>query len=584
MPNRFGSKFLVWSMVLAMALVSVAACSSDGGDDGDTNVGAPAATQVPAAAPQSTIAATAAPVAMTPVTDRVVIGAQLPSLISNNVGRGLSPQSQIQLVAMYEYLIGTDPETGALLPQLAKDWTVEPNGFDIRITLRDNVQFHDGSELSWRDINLTVGELGAEDSEHTHQRNYKTVTIEPVSDKVFIWKLPGPLAEQFRRLSEQVGGMEIMGAADYAASGAPQLNTAPTAGSAPWQFVSRDQQTNIKFERVNYEHWRYNPDFSQLELRWLNEESTRLAALLTGEIHITQLGADSTELAAKDGMIVSTGTQQGARIFGGFQGGYLDVSDRAYKATGTACGYSTCDSPWLIPEVRKAMNKAVDKDALNESFLRGAGQNMIIQAIPESSAAFNPAWRAAYQDEYGYDPAAARALLEAAGYNEDNTLKINVDVSPVASFAATGDLMESIGGMLQEIGVEVDLRTMDAASKRPLEKSLLAKNWLDLTSTASFDVQSTRVHHADITPRGGGFEPLEINPLIKELQGVMDPTQQDQLLRQIGDIAHPLHIALNLFWVPPQIVLNPEFVESWVWPGNVSGLWSHFAQIQVAKK
>ena len=64
----------------------------------------------------------------------------------------------------------------------------------------------------------------------------------------------------------------------------------------------------------------------------------------------------------------------------------------------------------------------------------------------------------------------------------------------------------------------------------------------------------------------------------------MDPGQQDQLLRQIGDIAHPLHIAVNLFWLPPQIVLNPDYVESWVWPGNVSGLWSHFAEIKVAKK
>ena len=86
MLTHFGLKFLVWPMVLAMALVLVAACSSDGDDDDDTNVGAPAATQVPAA-PQATIAATAAPVAMTPATDKVVIGAQLPSLISNNVGR-----------------------------------------------------------------------------------------------------------------------------------------------------------------------------------------------------------------------------------------------------------------------------------------------------------------------------------------------------------------------------------------------------------------------------------------------------------------------------------------------------------------
>ena len=595
MPNRLALKFIVWSMVLAMTLVLVAACSSDG-DDEDTNVGAaaaatqapssPAATSVNAApaAPAPTAAAAAMPASMTPVTDKVIIGAQLPSLLSNNVGRGLSPQSQIQLVPMYEYLIGTDPNTGALIPQLATEWSVEPNGSDIRIKLRDGVRFHDGSELSYRDVALTVGEFGAEDSSHTHQRNYKTVTIEAVSDLEFIWQLPGPLAEQMRRLSAQVGGMEIMGAADYAASGPPMMTTAPTAGTSPWQFVSRDQQTDIQFERVDYDHWRYNPEFSKLTIRWMNEESTRLAGLLTDEIHITQLGADSTELASNEGMLVSQGTQQGARIFGAFQGGYIDSTDRSYKAQNTPCGYVHCDSPWLNAKVRKAFNKAVNKDALNEAFLRGAGQNMIIQAIPESSPAFNPAWKAAYPEEYGYDPAAARTLLAEAGYGPNNPLEIVVNVSNVASFAAAADTMEAIAGMLQDIGVKPKLEAPDSAAHRPRSRALKLKNWIGLTSTASFDVQSTRVHHANITPRGGGFEPLFLKDLIKDLQSKMDATEQDALLRQLGDIAHPLHIAINLFWLPPQIVLNPEFVESWVWPGNVSGLWSHYEQIQVVKK
>jgi ABC-type transport system substrate-binding protein len=577
MPNRRWPNFIIWTMVLAMSLVLVAACSSDGDDD-DSNAVAPAA------APKATVAPTAAPVAMTPVTDEIIIGALLPSLLSNNVGRGLSPQSQIQLVPMYEYLIGTDADTGALVPQLATEWSIEPNGSDIRIKLRDGIPFHDGSILSWKDVALTVGEFGAEDSEHTHQRNYKTVTIEPLTDTEFIWQLPSPLAEQFRRLSEQVGGMEIMSAADYAASGPPLMDTAPSAGTAAWKYVDRDQQTNIAFERVDYEHWRYNPEFSKLTIRWMSEESTRLAALLTDEIHITQLGADSTELAANDGMVVSEGTQQGARIFAAFQGGYIDVSDRSYEAQNTPCGYVHCDSPWHNPLVRHAFNKAIDKNALNDAFLRGAGQNMTIQAIPESSPAFNPEWRANYDRLYGYDPQAARDLLAQAGYGPSNPLEINVNVSNVASFAAAADTMESIGAMLADVGVKPKLQAPDSAAHRPISRALKLKNWIGLTSSASFDVQSTRVHHADITPRGGGFEPLEINPLIKQLQKTMLPTEQDKLLREIGDIAHPIHIAMNLFWLPPQIVLNPEFVESWVWPGNVSGLWSHFHQIQVAKK
>ncbi len=521
---------------------------------------------------------------MMPKVERVVIGAQTPSLLSNNVGRGLSPQSQIQLAAMYEYLIGTDAATGALIPQLAAEWSVEPNGVDFRIKLREGIPFHNNAgTLSWRDVERTVMELGADDSEHTHARNYRTVTIESVSELEFIWKLPGPLAEQVRRLSEQVGGMEIMSASDYETNGPPQMTTAPTAGTSGYEFDSRAQTVGIVFKRVEYDHWRHNPDFAELEIRWMNEESTRLAALLTDEIHITQLGADSTELASGDGMLVETGTLPGARIFGSFQGGYLDITDRNYEAQATTCQYVHCDSPFLNPLVRKAMNKAIDKDVLNTAFFRDAAQNMFIQAIPVTSAAFNPAWEAAYETEYGYDPAAARALLTQAGYGPNNPLEINVNMSIVAAYPQAQDVKESMAGMWNDIGIKTNLKTVDSAVQRPRSRALELENWVGLTATASFDVQSWRVHHSAISPRGGGFELLEIRDLITELQQTMDTTAQDQLLRQIGDIAHPLHVAMNLFWVPPQIVLNPEFVESWKWPGNVSGLWSHFALIRAAK-
>ena len=485
---------------------------------------------------------------------------------------------------MYEYMIGTDAQTGALIPQLATEWSVEPNGQDFRIKLREGVRFHgDNGTLTYRDVERTLAELASEESEHTHARDYRKATIEPVSDLEFIWKLTTPVAEQVRRFSEQVGGLEIMSATDYDKTGPPDFDTGPTAGTAGYQFESRTQNVGIVFKAVDYDHWRHNPDFPELELRWMNEESTRLAALLSDEIHITQLGADSTEQASADGMKVETGTLPGARIFGGFQGGYLDITYSAYDAQNTPCGYVHCDSPFLDPRVRKAMNKAIDKAALNAAFFRNAAQDMIIQAIPENSPAFNPAWRDAYDAEYGYDPAAAHALLDMAGYDENNPLEINVDAGRVAAYPQAQDVKEAMAGMWNDVGIKTELQVVDPAVQRPRSRALELKNWTGLTATASFDVQSFRVHHAARTPRGGGFEPREIHELINTLQVTMDTTRQDELLREIGDIAHPLHIAINLFWVPPQIVLNPEFVESWAWPGNVSGLWSHFDLIRANK-
>ena len=581
-------RVLATLLLVVLAIGMLAAC---GGDDDDDASGAAAPdssasmTDTGSAAPAPTAEAMPADDgAMMPRISRVVIGTQTPGLLSNNIGRGLGPQSQIQLVPMYEYLIGTDPATGALGPQLATAWSVEPNGQDFRITLREGIRFHgDNGTVSPRDIERTLMELGAEDSEHPHARNYRTVEIETISDTEFIWKLPAPLAEQVRRLSEQVGGMEIMSANDYEANGPPDFDKGPTAGTGGYEYLSREQTRGVVFKAVDYDHWRHNPDFQELEIRWMDEESTRLAGLLSDEVHITQLGADSTSQAASEGMIVETGTIPGARIFGAFQGGYLDIGDSNYEAQGTACKYVTCDSPFLNPLVRKAMNKAIDKDALNVAFFRGAAQEMIIQAIPETSGAFNPAWREVFDEEYGYDPATAHTLLEMAGYGVNNPLEINVNMGVVAAYPQARDVKESMAGMWNDVGIKTNLETVDAAVMRPRSRALELTNWVNLTATASFDVQSWRVHHAAISPRGGGFELLEIHELIAQLQQTMDPTAQDQLLREIGDIAHPNHVAINLFWVPPQIVLNPHFVESWEWPGNVSGLWSHFDLIRAAK-
>ncbi|MCY4625387.1 MAG: ABC transporter substrate-binding protein [Chloroflexi bacterium] len=590
-------RLMTLMVIVALTLVAVAAC---GGDDEETTTtsGSSTTTATDTSSSSSSAAApTAAPAASTtdampaddammePVVDVVVIGAIAPALISNNVGRGLGVQDHIQVKPMYEYLIGTDPISGELVPQLAESWAIEPNGQDFRVKLRDGIPFHNGAgTLTYRDVEFTVNEFGAEDATHPHARNYRTVEIEAISDLEFIWKLPRPLAEQERRMSEHIGGMEIMSVADYEALGEEFVTSRPLAGTNGYQFESREQESYIRFERIPDEHWRHTPEFASLEYRWTNEESTRLAGLLAGEIHITQLGADSTELVQRDGFRVEQGGLPGQRIFGAFKGGYLDTTYTRYEAQGTPCGYVHCDSPFVDPNVRKAMNKAIDKDALNQAFFRGAGVNMIMSGIPEDSPAFNPAWRDAYDAEYGFDPAAAHTLLEMSGYGPSNPLEITVQVIPVGGYPQAPDVMEAMAGMWNDAGISTTIDQTPAATFRGSQQALEFSNYMSLFSGAPINIQSFRVHNSNIPPRGGGFEYLEISDLIHQVQATMGEDAQNVILRQIGDIAFPAHIAVKLFYIPPQIVLNPDVVESWKWPGNIAGLWSHFDQIRAVKK
>ena len=607
--QSFGTLALVLALVLALGML--AACGSDDAStdststttETSTTAGTSATTEASTTTAASTDtstgttaapAPTAAPVAdampdnamMEPVVDRLVIGAIAPSLISNNAGRGLSPQSQVQLVPMYEYLIGTDAETGALIPQLAESWGLEPNGQDFRIKLRENIPFHNGvGTVSYRDVAFTVAEFGAEDSTHTHARNYRTVEVESVTELEFLWKLPGPLAEQERRMSEHIGGMEMMSVADYELLGEEIVTSRPLAGTAGYQFESREQESYIRFDRAPGEHWRHTPDFA-----WSGVPVDERGVDAPGRHphgrdphHPARRRLDGGQ-AEDDGLRVETGLLPGQRIFGAFKGGYLDTTYSRYDAQGTPCGYVHCDSPWLDHRVRKAMSKAVDKDALNDAFFRGAGHNMVMQGIPEDSPAFNSEWLAAYPAEYGFDPDAARSLLADAGYGSNNPLEISVQVIPVAGYPQAPDVMEAMAGYWNDVGISTTIDQTPGSTLRATQQALEFKNYIGLFSGAPINIQSFRVHNSNITPRGGGFEYKEISDLVHQVQATMGEDAQNVILRQIGDIAFPAHVAVNLFYIPPQIVLNPDVVESWRWPGNVAGLWSHFDLIRAVKK
>ncbi len=63
-------------------------------------------------------------------------------------------------------------------------------------------------------------------------------------------------------------------------------------GTGPYQYVSHAVGRNYVFEAVPYKHWRQTPDFKVLEMRWANEDATRLAMLLSGEVQVAQLPND----------------------------------------------------------------------------------------------------------------------------------------------------------------------------------------------------------------------------------------------------------------------------------------------------
>src|SRR4030081_1532581 len=73
-------------------------------------------------------------------------------------------------------------------------------------------------------------------------------------------------------------------------------------GSGPWKFVRNVPGDRIEFTAVTTPHWRGRPNFKDLTLLLVPEESTRVAMVRTGEAAIASIGPETMLGAARAGL------------------------------------------------------------------------------------------------------------------------------------------------------------------------------------------------------------------------------------------------------------------------------------------
>lgn len=529
----------------------------------------------PVAAPTAGSTAPAAP-----KVNRLVMAVTPPDRETNDI-RNHGMPSGWELRPMYEYLIGVDAETGKLVPQLATEWQVEPSGPSVRFKLRRGVQFHDGmGEFTAQDVVFSRDQLILPDSLHAQRLYYEEITrqIEIVNDYEVIFHLSRPDANFLRAHSENEGGFEMRSKRAFETNGAPTMQSRPLAGTAPYQFKERQQGVFVRYERVPYQHWRMTPDFPEFEFRYVKEASTRMAALLAGEIQVTTLPEDLLGQAQNRGMKVITATVPAVRNIMHVYGGSLkDLKDPSLGVV---------ESPLGDARVRRALDKAIDRDQLNKAFLAGKGESYAPVNFHPKLQGWNPDWQTRFPEEYGYDPGKARALLAEAGLGPSNPLKTTLLLSPAGGGQGSeGDMIEAIGAFWRSAGVEVTLDPTEGQSVDTQSRARAYTNHFRLRNTSSSQYLSIWVFHTfnyqGSTQIAAPYD-LELDRLFGQLRATLDPDQQDKIYGQIGERLFTEHTNLPLFWTTAQVIVNPNVVSDFAWPGSISGTWTHVNHFKTA--
>ena len=519
-----------------------------------------------------------------PKVNRVVLAVPAPVEAESNQPRNIGQTSMWQIAPMYEYLIAMDNQTGKYVPGLATEWKVEENGSALRFKLRQGVQFHSstGSGNSW-------GEFTAKDMEHSWKdmiredsiAGYQVVLARRVIDRIeapndyeVVMRLKAKDSDTLNTISQAQGGFEMMSKANFDKTGDPSLTQPPIAGTGPYQFKSRSQGANVIFERVPYKHWRMMPDFPEFEFRFIKEASTRQAALMTHEIQLTSLPNDLMAGAERAGLKVAKGRVPALRSFLSIWCCYLDKSGKEMFP----------DSPLKDVRVRKALNKAINRDELNKAFFAGKGELIFgFNHVPANHPAYNPDWQKRFQSEYGYDPNAAKDLLSQAGYGPGKPFKTVMFVHEVPAFAAAPDTVEAIASFWRQAGVDVTLSTMEGEQMRTLSRGCKLDNHFDIIGTSGAPIVAYGYYNSSFIGNCGGYQHPDTDALFDKIRQELDIEKHDALWRQIGDKSFDLHTNVPLFWLPAEAMYDPNVVSDYVWPGSISGTWTHVEQIKAAR-
>jgi peptide/nickel transport system substrate-binding protein len=593
MFHRFNTPRLLLSAVALLALLLVVGCRSAATDEPASTVAPPdagAATEPTAAVTepsggQSTAATPQPTAAITgPVeakVDRLVIAFTQPTHETNIPWFGARTMLS-QFSPMTETLIDLAPATGEYTANLSTSWEMSPDGKNWTLNLREGVPFHFGfGEFTAKDVVHSRALMGQDHGVNTLNSMWRETvdTVEVVDDHQVVFRLTASEPDLDFALS--IGGDLMMMSKDHWDQEGQEGLEQRVVGTGAYQYLEREVGQSILFERASDEHWRVGRgDFNQIQQVFAPEAATRLAMLLAEEAHVAALPRDGLAQAADNGMKIINSGIGGLHTMFLFGGLFYITGDEAYNPS----------IPWAAPGekgrlVRQALNKAINRDDINEFIFKGGGAPYRVVDYHPTMPGWNPEWDERWEEEYGFDPDKSKELLTQAGYPDGFKMKI-YGGHTMPGVPEMPDMAEALSIYFTQIGVDVEIVSVEFSVVRNQFRNKLDHEFLyPMRSSRRPLQQQIRVHNLP-APLGAGhfYESDLIVDKYDELTRTLDPVERDRIFREIGDHKFNNFASMPLHWLYHQIAVNPEIVAEYNFPGTAGWNFSHMETIKAVPK
>jgi peptide/nickel transport system substrate-binding protein len=333
------------------------------------------------------------------------------------------------LYALHDALVKPMP-AGINTPSLAESFTASKDGLTYEFVLRKNVKFHTGDPVTGEDVKFSFDRYRGSGAKLLKDK-VKEVQV-PAPNRVrFVLKEPWPDFMAFYGTSATGAGW-IVPKKYVEKVGDDGFKKAPM-GAGPFKLVSFTPGVELVLEAFDG-YWRKTPGVKRLVMKSIPDESTRAAALKTGEVDIAYLfgGALADELRRTPGLRIV-----GPIVYGVY---WLDFLDQWEPK-----------SPWHDRRVRLAASLTIDRQTINQVEMLGLGRPTGSFVPPEFDFALKI-------DPPHHDPKRAKQLLVEAGY--PNGFDAG-DLAPLPPYTSLG---EAVANYLQVIGIKSRVRSMERAA------------------------------------------------------------------------------------------------------------------------
>jgi len=334
--------------------------------------------------------------------------------------KAASSDSKAILYNIYDSLTFFDAD-GKIIPAVAKNWSVSDDGLVYTFNLESGIKFHDGSELTEKDVVYTYKNLAGLDGYTVTNDSMKIISaVEAPAAGTVVITLKSPSSE-FVNLCATCSIVKDGATADD-----------PIIGSGPYKFVNYEIHNKVVLEK-NDDYWNKarKGKIKTVELYVMTNESATLSALSSNQIDVAQLITPGTAKAMASNFNLINTPQNMVQIL----------------------AMNNLVKPYDDVRVRKAVSMAVNKKEIIAGVMDGSATELYSNFSPIMKSYFNDK----LENENPYDIEKAKALLAEAGYADGFEMTITVP----SNYQAHMDTAQVIVNNLAQIGIKAKIEGIE---------------------------------------------------------------------------------------------------------------------------